>query len=291
MSLDKKRLSLESRIAKLGSVLVAFSGGVDSTVVLAVAHKVLGNRVLAVTAESESVPARELEVAHQLTRVLGIQHLVIPTEETSLPEYLRNPENRCYYCKTELYSKLSQIAAEHNLTYVLNGINRDDLGDHRPGITAAREAGILSPLSDTGLTKQDVRDLAREMNLPNWEKPALACLSSRVPYGQPITMEKLSMIERAENFLLDAGFQQVRVRHHGDTARIELPREDIPVLFRNGLAEKISHRLREIGFSYITVDIEGYRSGSLNEILAPCNQAEFKNGKGPSTDVGSRTQA
>jgi uncharacterized protein len=287
MSLDKKRLSLESRIAKLGSALIAFSGGVDSTVVLAVAHKVLGNRVLAVTAESESVPARELEVAHQLTRVLGIQHLVIPTEETSLPEYLKNPENRCYYCKTELYNKLSQIAAEHNLAYVLNGINRDDLGDHRPGITAAREAGVLSPLSDTGLTKQDVRDLAREMNLPNWKKPALACLSSRVPYGQPITMEKLSMIERAENLLLDAGFQQVRVRHHGDTARIELPREDIPVLFRNGLAEKISHRLREIGFSYITVDIEGYRSGSLNEILAPGNQAEFKNGKGSSADVGS----
>ena len=290
MSLDKKRLSLESRIAKLGSVLVAFSGGVDSTVVLAVAHKVLGNRVLAVTAESESVPARELEVAHQLTRVLGIQHLVIPTEETSLPEYLKNPANRCYYCKTELYNKLSQIAAEHNLAYVLSGINRDDLGDHRPGITAAREAGVLSPLSDTGLTKQDVRDLAREMNLPNWEKPALACLSSRVPYGQPITMEKLSMIERAENLLLDAGFQQVRVRHHGDTARIELPREDIPVLFQNGLAEKISHQLRAVGFSYITVDIEGYRSGSLNEILAPCNQTEFENGKGPSTNVGSRTQ-
>ena len=279
MPLDRKHLSLESKIAGLGSALVAFSGGVDSTLVLAVAHKVLGDRVLAVTAQSESVSKRELEAAQQLAGVLGVKHLVIRTEETSSPEYLKNPENRCYHCKTELYDKLSQVAAEHDLAYILNGTNRDDLGDHRPGITAARKAGVLSPLSDIGFSKQDVRDLAKKMNLPNWEKPALACLSSRVPYGQPITMKKLSMIERAEDLLLEHEFRQVRVRHHGDMARIELPREDIPDLFKNGLAERIGARLREIGFQYVTVDLEGYRSGSLNEALKSRDSKQLERGK------------
>ena len=234
MLLEKKRLDLESRIAELGSALVAFSGGVDSTLVLAVAKKVLGDKVLAVTAESDSVPERELQTAQHLAETLGVKHRIIHTEEMSSPDYLKNPANRCYYCKSELYGKLSKVAAEHKLTSILNGINLDDLGDHRPGITAANEAGIISPLAELGFNKQAVRDLAREMDLPNWEKPALACLSSRIPYGQPVTTEKLSMIEQAEGALLAEGFRQVRVRHHGDMARIELPQEDIPSLLKTG---------------------------------------------------------
>ncbi len=276
MLLEKKRLDLESRIAELGSALVAFSGGVDSTLVLAVAKKVLGDKVLAVTAESDSVPERELQTAQHLAETLDVKHRIIHTEEMSSPDYLKNPANRCYYCKSELYGKLSKVAAEHKLTSILNGINLDDLGDHRPGITAANEAGIISPLAELGFNKQDVRDLAREMDLPNWEKPALACLSSRIPYGQPVTTEKLSMIEQAEGALLAEGFRQVRVRHHGDMARIELPQEDIPGLLKNGLTEKINLRLREIGFQYVTVDLEGYRSGSLNDVL---DLNTIKNGK------------
>jgi len=276
MLLEKKRLDLESRIAELGNALVAFSGGVDSTLVLAVAKKVLGDKVLAVTAESDSVPERELQTAQHLAETLGVKHRIIHTEEMSSPDYLKNPANRCYYCKSELYGKLSKVAAEHKLTSILNGINLDDLGDHRPGITAANEAGIISPLAELGFNKQDVRDLAREMDLPNWEKPALACLSSRIPYGQPVTTEKLSMVEQAEGALLAEGFRQIRVRHHGDMARIELPQEDIPGLLKNGLTEKINLRLREIGFQYVTVDLEGYRSGSLNDVL---NLNTIKNGK------------
>ncbi|HAK37729.1 MAG: ATP-dependent sacrificial sulfur transferase LarE [Nitrospinaceae bacterium] len=267
MSLEQKRLGLESRIAESESALVAFSGGVDSTLVLAVAKNVLGDRVLAVTAESDSVPERELQTAQHLTKTLGVKHRIIRTEEMSSPDYLKNSANRCYYCKSELYAKLSKVAEEHKLSHILNGINLDDLGDHRPGITAAKEAGVISPLAELGFNKQDVRDLARQMDLPNWEKPALACLSSRIPYGQPVTPEKLSMIEQAEEVLLAEGFRQVRVRHHGDMARIELPREDIPSLLKNGLSKKINRRLRKIGFQYVTVDLEGYRSGSLNEAL------------------------
>ncbi|HJN99772.1 MAG TPA: ATP-dependent sacrificial sulfur transferase LarE [Nitrospinaceae bacterium] len=267
MSLEQKLLGLESRIAESESALVAFSGGVDSTLVLAVAKNVLGDRVLAVTAESDSVPERELQTAQHLTKTLRVKHRIIRTEEMSSPDYLKNPANRCYYCKSELYAKLSKVAEEHKLSHILNGINLDDLGDHRPGITAAKEAGVISPLAELGFNKQDVRDLARQMDLPNWEKPALACLSSRIPYGQPVTPEKLSMIEQAEEVLLAEGFRQVRVRHHGDMARIELPREDIPSLLKNGLSKKINRHLREIGFQYVTVDLEGYRSGSLNEAL------------------------
>ena len=267
MLLENKYRDLESRIGRLGSALVAFSGGIDSTLVLAVASKALGKRVLAITAESDSVPKRELQAAQHLAQILGVKHKIIRTEEMSSPSYLKNPTNRCYYCKSELYGKLSGVAAEHKLASILNGINLDDLGDHRPGITAAKDAGVISPLVESGFNKQDVRNLAREMDLPNWQKPALACLSSRIPYGQPITTKKLSMIEQAEEALLAEGFRQVRVRHHGDTARIELAKENISDLFKNSLFEKINHYLQKIGFKYVTVDLKGYRSGSLNEVL------------------------
>ena len=267
MLLQDKRLNLESKIFKLDSAIVAFSGGIDSTLVLAVANKVLSGRVLAVTAKSDSVPERELHSAQELTKALGINHKIIRTEEMSSPDYLKNPENRCYYCKLELYAKLAIVSSQYKITSILNGINLDDLGDHRPGIIAAKEASIISPLVDSQLNKQDVRNLARDMGLTNWEKPALACLSSRIPYGQPVTSKKLSMINKAEEVFLAEGFKEVRVRHYGDMARIELLKTEIPNLMKNGLYEKTINHLKKIGFHKITIDPEGYRSGSLNEAL------------------------
>ena len=267
MLLQDKRLNLESRIFKLESAVVAFSGGIDSTLVLAVANKVLSGRVLAVTAKSDSVPERELHAAQELTQALGIKHKIIRTEEMSSPNYLKNPVNRCFYCKSELYAKLAIVSSQYKITNILNGINLDDLGDHRPGITAAKEAGIISPLVESQLNKQDVRNLARDMGLSNWKKPALACLSSRIPYGQPVTTKKLSMIDEAEEFFLAEGFKEVRVRHYGNMARIELLKTEIPSLMKNGLYEKTMNRLKKIGFQKVTIDPEGYRSGSLNEAL------------------------
>jgi len=267
MLLQDKRLNLESKIFKLDSAIVAFSGGIDSTLVLAVANKVLSGRVLAVTAKSDSVPERELHSAQELTKALGINHKIIRTEEMSSPNYLKNPENRCYYCKLELYAKLAIVSSQYKITSILNGINLDDLGDHRPGIIAAKEASIISPLVDSQLNKQDVRNLARDMGLTNLEKPALACLSSRIPYGQPVTSKKLSMINKAEEVFLAEGFKEVRVRHYGDMARIELLKTEIPNLMKNGLYEKTINHLKKIGFHKITIDPEGYRSGSLNEAL------------------------
>jgi uncharacterized protein len=267
MLLQDKRLNLESGIFKLESAVVAFSGGIDSTLVLAVANKVLNGRVLAVTAKSDSVPERELRAAKELTQALDIDHKVIRTEEMSSPDYLKNPGNRCYYCKSELYTKLAMVSSQYKITSILNGINLDDLGDHRPGILAAKEAGIISPLVESQLNKQDVRNLARDMGLTNWGKPALACLSSRIPYGQPVTAKKLSMIDEAEEIFLEEGFKEVRVRHYGDMARIELLKAEIPILMKNGLYKKTMNRLKNIGFQKITIDPEGYRSGSLNEAL------------------------
>lgn len=267
MLLQDKRLNLESGIFKLESAVVAFSGGIDSTLVLAVANKVLNGRVLAVTAKSDSVPERELRAAKELTQALDINHKVIRTEEMSSPDYLKNSGNRCYYCKSELYAKLAMVSSQYKITSILNGINLDDLGDHRPGILAAKEAGIISPLVESQLNKQDVRNLARDMGLTNWGKPALACLSSRIPYGQPVTAKKLSMIDEAEEIFLEEGFKEVRVRHYGDMARIELLKTEIPSLMKNGLYKKTMNRLKNIGFQKITIDPEGYRSGSLNEAL------------------------
>jgi pyridinium-3,5-biscarboxylic acid mononucleotide sulfurtransferase len=272
MTLEQKTEIIKSLILEMDSVLVAFSGGVDSTLVLALAHEVLGEKALAVTAQSASVPNREMQASRQLAKEIGARHLIIKTEEMSNPEYLTNPANRCYHCKTELYSSLKRIAEENNISTILNGINTDDLGDYRPGIDSAREQGVRSPLVEAEFNKQDVRDLSRAMGLSIWNKPAMACLSSRIPYGQPVTAEKLSRVEQAEDLLLSFGFKQVRVRHLGTEACIELDKNEMPRYQSDeSIQESVQKKLMALGFSSVVLDPEGYRMGSLNEALLEHN--------------------
>ncbi len=268
MTLQQKHEKLKSLFREMGSVAVAYSGGVDSALVLAVAHSVLNGKTLAVTGNSASLARRELAAAMELANTLGVEHQIIDTAEVASPDYAANPANRCYYCKTELYSRLREVAHRHNLSHRVNGTNMDDLGDHRPGLVSAREAGVRSPLCEAGFTKQDVRELARQLELPVWDKPAMPCLSSRIPYEQAVTPEKLAMIERAEDFLIALGFRQLRVRHFGDSARIELVPEDLPRFYKENLFEPVRRRFMEIGFMAVTVDPEGFRSGRLNEALS-----------------------
>ncbi len=268
MTLEQKTGKIKSLIQEMDSALVAFSGGVDSTLVLALAHEVLGEKTLAVTAQSASVPNREMQASRQLAKEIGARHLVIKTDEMSNPEYRANPANRCYHCKTELYSSLKRVAEQDNISIILNGINTDDLGDYRPGIDSAREQGVRSPLVEAGFNKQDVRDLSRAMGLSIWNKPAMACLSSRIPYGQPVTAEKLSRVEQAEDLLLSLGFKQVRVRHLGTEACIELDKSEIPRYQSDeSIQESVQEKLTALGFSSVMLDPEGYRMGSLNEAL------------------------
>jgi pyridinium-3,5-biscarboxylic acid mononucleotide sulfurtransferase len=263
----EKLTRLEAILRDMESVLVAYSGGVDSTFLLKVAADTLGDRCLGVTAQSDSYPERELEEATRLAQEMGARHLVVDTDEMQTESYVSNPSNRCYFCKTELWDTLTPIAAEYGLASLADGFNADDVGDYRPGAVAAREHGVRSPLLEADLTKTEIRALSRELGLATWDKPAMACLSSRVPYGERINREKLEQIDRAENLLRDLGYRQVRVRHHGDIARIELAPEDMPRFFAEGLAEPISRRVKELGFQYVTLDLLGYRSGSLNEVL------------------------
>jgi pyridinium-3,5-biscarboxylic acid mononucleotide sulfurtransferase len=268
MTLQHKHEKLKSLFREMDSVAVAYSGGVDSALVLAVAHSVLDGNTLAVTGNSASLAQRELTAATEFATALGVEHCVIDTEEVASPDYAANPVNRCYYCKSELYSRLRTVADERGLKHIVNGTNVDDLGDHRPGLESAREADVRSPLCEAGFTKQDVRDLARQLGLPVWDKPAMPCLSSRIPYEQAVTPEKLKMIEQAEDFLIALGFTQLRVRHYGETARIELLQEDLPRFYRENLFEPVRRRLLDIGFQHVTVDPEGFRSGRLNEAVS-----------------------
>ena len=268
MILEEKTEKIKSLIREMDSTLVAFSGGIDSTLVLALAHEVMGERTLAVTAQSASMPNREIQASRQLAKEIGARHLVVRTEEMSNPEYRANPANRCYYCKTELYSNLKRVAEKNDISTILNGINLDDLGDYRPGIDSAREQGVRSPLVEAEFSKQDVRDLSRAMGLSIWNKPAMACLSSRIPYGQPVTAEKLSRVEQAEDLLLSFGFKQVRVRHLGTKACIELDQKEIPRYQSDkSIQRSVQEKLMDLGFSSVVLDLEGYRMGSLNEAL------------------------
>ena len=268
MTLDQKTKKIKSLIREMDSVLVAFSGGVDSTLVLVLAHEVLGEKALAVTAQSASVPDREMKASHQLAKEIGARHLVIKTEEMSNPDYRTNPVNRCYHCKTELYSRLKKVAQQENIFHILNGTNTDDLGDYRPGLESAREQGVRSPLVEAQFSKQEVRELSRMMKLSIWNKPAMACLSSRIPYGQPVTPEKLAMIEQSEDLLLALGFTQVRVRHLGTLARIELDKNEMPRYQNDKSIQKaVQEKFRSLGFNSVMLDPEGYRMGSLNSAL------------------------
>jgi uncharacterized protein len=256
-SLDLKLIELRETIARLGSCAVAFSGGVDSTLVLKVAHDVLADDVIAVTALSESLPAGELEESKQFADSIGVKQVVIRTFETSDKNYLANSANRCYFCKTEMYARIGDYARQHGIEAILDGLNIDDLSDRRPGRAAAIEHGVISPLVEAKLTKAEVRELSREFGLPTWDKPALACLSSRIPHGTPITLHSLSQVDRAETFLKTLGVGQVRVRHHGDTARIEVEPGDFALLDEHH--SEIATRLATLGFQQIEIDPDGYR--------------------------------
>ncbi|MBV4418535.1 ATP-dependent sacrificial sulfur transferase LarE [Clostridium tyrobutyricum] len=265
--MHKKLDILKENIKKMQSAAIAFSGGVDSTFLLKVAHDVLGNNVIAITATSSTYPKRELDEAKKYARNMGVKHIIIESEELDIEGYAKNPVNRCYYCKKELFSKLRNIAKENDINYVLDGSNLDDTGDYRPGMEAAKELGIVSPLKEAKLTKDDIRTFSREMNLPTWNKPSFACLSSRFPYGNKITSKKLKMVEDAEQFLLDLGFRQVRVRCHDTIARIEVAPEERSKFFDLSLMDKVGNKFREIGFTYVTLDILGYKTGSMNAVL------------------------
>lgn len=267
MSPNLKLSKLKNTLLDLESVVIAFSGGVDSTFLAKVAYETLGERALAVTASSETYTPKELEEAKELADKIGINHLVIHTEELSNESFVQNPPERCYHCKKELFSKLFLLAKEKGLNFVLDGANADDVGDFRPGLTAGKELGVRSPLKETGLTKNDIRELSKEMGLPTWDKPSAACLSSRFPYGDPITKEKLQQVQLAESCLRELGFVQFRVRHHGKIARIEIPVENFKLLIDESIRNKILDKFKDVGFGYITLDLSGFSSGSMNLVL------------------------
>ena len=265
-SLHERLAELERILTPHGSALVAFSGGVDSSLALAVAARALPKeRVLAVTSNNETYLPSELGLARELADSLGVEHLVVDTRELDNPNYASNPTNRCYFCKSTLYTDLANLAAEKGYACVVDGANKDDEGDYRPGRKAARELGVVSVLSEAGMTKAEVRELAKYLDLPTWDKPALACLSSRFPYGQEITPEKLSQVARAEEYLRREGFSQVRVRHHVEIARLEVGPEELERAFAR--REAISAELLDAGFLYVTLDLAGYKPGSLNAAL------------------------
>lgn len=262
-----KYVKLKELLAEIQGLVVAYSGGVDSTLLLKAASEVLGDRALAIIAVSETYPAEEVEKAVRLARSFGVRYRVIQTEELQQEQFADNPPERCYYCKRELFSKLQAIAREEGLAAVADGANLDDLGDFRPGLRAGREFGVRSLLQEAGLTKAEVRELSRALGLPTWNKPAMACLASRLPYGDRITIEKLQQVAAAERALKELGFSQVRVRHHGVTARLELTPTELSEAVRPELRTRIVEALRAAGYQYVALDLEGYRTGSLNEIL------------------------
>ncbi|MGF7186539.1 uncharacterized protein GGQ84_002656 [Desulfitispora alkaliphila] len=273
MDLEQKYSKLKEILTEMETVVVAYSGGVDSTFLLKVAADVLGENVLGVTSASETISNRELADAENFIKLIGASHEIIYTDELNDHSFNSNPVNRCYYCKKELFSKLLEIAKARGFKYVVDGANHDDRGDFRPGITAGRELGVRSPLQEASLTKDDIRILSKRLGLPTWNKPAKACLSSRFPYGEQITPTKITQVEEAENFLDDLGFSQFRVRHHGPLARIELLSEEIALAMDINNREKIIAKLKDLGFSYVTIDMQGFRSGSMNEVISANSEA------------------
>jgi len=261
---SSKLSALRDAIASCRSALVAFSAGVDSTLVVAVAHEVLGDRAVALTAHSPSVPAAERAEARDLAARVGIRHLEVVSHEQEDPRYVANDVDRCYHCKTELYDVLMRVAGEREFPVVVSGANVDDLGDYRPGLRAAAEHGIRHPLVETGFAKDDVRAAARELGIPTWDKPASACLSSRIAFGERITVGELTRVGRAERLLKQLGFATCRVRVHGDLARVEVDASEIARLAEPAMRDRVVSELRELGYRYVTLDLEGFRSGSMN---------------------------
>ncbi|MGB3612879.1 MAG: ATP-dependent sacrificial sulfur transferase LarE, partial [Elainellaceae cyanobacterium] len=258
---------LRSLFADMQQALIAYSGGVDSALVAKVAYDVLGDRALAITADSPSLLPEDLEAARQQAESIGIRHEIVHTHEMDNPNYASNPVNRCYFCKSELHDTLKPLALERGYPYVVDGVNADDLQDYRPGIQAAKERGARSPLAEVGITKLEVRQISRQLGLDWWDKPSQPCLSSRFPYGEAITVEKLRRVGQAERYLRNLGLRDLRVRSDGDTARIELPPEEITTFVVNTDREAMVAAFQDMGFLYVTLDLEGYRSGKLNRVL------------------------
>jgi len=274
--MENKYKKLTHLIRNMESVVVAFSGGIDSTLLLKVAQDTLGEKAVGITAASASVPTAELEETKELASHIGAKHLIIESRETSDSRYLENTSNRCYFCRHITLEDIIAYAQENQYRFVIDGNNADDVGDYRPGRKAAREHGVRSPLQEAGITKAEIRQMARDLGLPNWNKPAAACLSSRIPYGTMITVEMLSQVDQAEAALKKMGFGQLRVRHHDQVARIEIPPEDFPIVLRERAS--IVSAIKATGYNYVTLDLVGFRSGSMNEVL---------NDGGPQTEARS----
>ena len=273
-TLLQKRSDLVNILEQMRSVIVAYSGGVDSAFLAAVANEALGRKALSVTAVSPSLAPSELDEATDLANRIGLNFMTIETNEIDRPDYQANNPDRCFFCKDELYTHLVRFAEEESFDSIVNGTNVDDLGDYRPGIEAAKQYGVRSPLVEAELTKDDIRALSRDMDLPTWDKPAQACLSSRIPYGTTVTVEALTKIAKAEQFLRSKGFKQLRVRHHDTIARIEIEPADFSAITSEPLRSEINQEFKNIGYSYITLDLDGFRSGSLNEILSKLGKSK-----------------
>jgi uncharacterized protein len=267
VTIDEKVTRLQVLLRELPSALVAFSGGVDSTFLLKVAVEALGPRCLALTTVSPTTPADDLAEARRLAAAFGVEHVVVDADELRIPGYAENPTNRCYFCKDNLFVICHAEAARRGMAAVLDGANVDDLGDHRPGLRAAAEQGVRHPLVEAGFTKADVRAASRRLGLPSWDRPSSPCLSSRFPYGTAITREGLERVAAAERFLRARGFRELRVRHHERVARVEVPVEEMRRLLEPGMREDIVRELKRLGFTWVSLDLEGFRSGSLNEVL------------------------
>mgnify|MGYP000913359722 CR=1 FL=1 len=267
MNTYEKLDKLKNYLKRIGKIAIAFSGGTDSTFLLKTAHEILGRNTLAITVHSAFSPEREFGRAREFIKDLNLKHLVVELDILTIEKFGENPKDRCYYCKKQIFSEVIRAARNAGFSDVADGTNFDDTDDYRPGIRALKELGIVSPLKDANMTKKDIRRISRRMGIKTWKTPSSACLASRIPYGHEITREKLEMVDKAEQYISDLGFSQVRVRHHGDIARIEVETEERKVFLEGNFLEQVSLKLKGMGFKYVTLDLEGYRMGSLNEML------------------------